>query len=359
MSGGGTGGDVGIAGSAGTAGTAGTAGSGSGGGGQGGPYDVPRGMSTGCGKQNAVDEPGTFSKHDIDVTGVDPQYVADHPASQGGYTWTHRNYFIRLPQGYDPSVAYPLVFGGGGCGSTDGMSGSGGGSNPVKGTADQNNVIQVGLSYMWGNGQGACFQDEGVNTPDVPYFDSVYNEITTNNCVDLEKVFIGGYSSGAWLAYTMGLARGGIVRGMAAGAGGIREERWQPPANIPFAMLGITGTDDGANPVHRTKDGTSCAGTEAEGCWGGETICGFPGAEDCFDTGSAAARDFILNLNGCGGSDGPTEQWGEWPECKKYTNCPAAFPVVYCMPVGGHTDGGERFNPGGWDLLWKTLPPVP
>ena len=221
------------------------------------------------------------------------------------------------------------------------------------------------------------FEDGWANTPDLQYFDSVYADIIAKNCVNLEKVFVSGYSSGAWLSYTMSLARGGIIRGMAAGAGGLRENR-PTPSNIPFAMLGITGMQDGGNPIHDVDDDTSCAGTEEEGCWMGKIICGFPGAEDCVDEGSGAARDHILARNGCVGTpvpslqtqcdngvtsacdrfQYPSEQWGQWPECRKFTTCPEAFPVVYCTPEGGHTEGGERFNPGGWDF-WQSLPPVP
>jgi hypothetical protein len=118
----------------------------------------------------------------------------------------------------------------------------------------------------------------------------------------------------------------------------------------------ITGEDDGANPVHKTKDATTCNGTEATGCWKGKTICGFPGAETCYDTGSAHARDEILKRNGCVGTD--TEQYDKWPDCHKYKGCPAAFPVVYCMPAGGHTGGDDRHTPGIWDF-WKKLPAVP
>jgi hypothetical protein len=46
------------------------------------------------------------------------------------------------------------------------------------------------------------------------------------------------------------------------------------------------------------------------------------------------------------------------PDCLKYTGCPAAFPVVYCMPQGGHADGEDRHDPGLWDF-WKAPPPVP
>jgi hypothetical protein len=356
----GTGGFSGGTGGAANAGTgsAGSAGAGTGGteaGGSGGvTFTVPRGKSVGCGKQNGAFEPGKYTSKDIEVAGVDPYWGTTRKpaAGQGGYTFTHRHYYVRPPSGYDPNRAYPLVFEGGGCGNTDGTNGSNGNglTDSAKGDA-----ISIGLSYVYPENAGACFGDEYENTYELNYWDSVYAEVTASFCVDLEKVFIGGYSSGAWMSYTIAFARGGKVRGMGAGAGGIRENR-PTPSNAPFAAMMITGTDDVGNPVHETKDRTSCSGSEAEGCWKGEIICGFPGAESCYDTGSAHARDEILKRNGCVGTG--TAPYGKWPDCVKYTGCPAAFPVVYCMPQGGHTDGEDRHDPGLWDF-WKALPPVP
>jgi poly(3-hydroxybutyrate) depolymerase len=344
----GAGGSGGSAGSGGTGGSGGTP--------PGGPYDVPRGKSVGCGTVNLEDEPGAYEVHDLNVPGVDSYWLTEREpyAGQSPYTFEFRSYAIRLPVGYDPNVPYPIVFQGGGCGNTDGTSGHTGGRDMLP-DSGEGQAIQVGLSYVYPDGAGACFQDEGANTYELPYFDAVYAEINSKYCIDLEKVFIGGYSSGAWMAYSMAFARGGVIRGIGTGAGGIRADR-PPESELPFAAFMITGEDDGANPVHDTKDGSTCGGTEAEGCWKGETICGFPGAEDCEDEGSAAARDHILERNGCVGTT--TEQFGIWPDCKKYTGCPAAFPVVYCMPAGGHTDGEDRLNPGVWDF-WSALPAVP
>lgn len=354
---GGTG--AGVGGTGGGAGgtSAGAGGTGAGGTGAGGPYDVPRGPSMGCGKPNTTDEPGAWTSHNIEVTGVDTAYwgvVKKVDAGSGPYTFTNRTYAVRPPQDYDPAKKYPLVFTGGGCGNTNGMSGATGGNSMVPNSA-LSEAFTVGLSYVYPQGAGACFGDEYENSYEVPYWDSVYKKVTEDFCIDLEKVFIGGYSSGAWMSYTVGFARGGKVRGIGPGAGGIREKR-PVGSTLPFAAMMVTGAQDGGNPVHKTKDGTTCAGTEAQGCWNGKTICGFPGATDCYDTGSAHARDVILMRNGCVGTE--TTQYKNFPACKQYTGCPAAFPVVYCMPDGGHTEGGEMHNPGTWEF-WKALPAVP
>ena len=56
--------------------------------------------------------------------------------------------------------------------------------------------------------------------------------------------------------------------------------------------------------------------------------------------GSYAARDRVLEVNGCSGS--ATEKWDGAPGdladlCEKYTACPAEYPVIFCTTSGrGH-----------------------
>lgn len=315
---GGTGaGEAGTSSTAGAPGTAGSAGTGAGGG----TFTVPRGNSAGCTKAApAGDNPDDFNKHEVDVTGVDPAFIAEFPPSpgnNGGYTYTHRNYYVKLPADYDPSKSYPVTFGGGGCGNSSGDSGKGGGQQPKGMTA-----IQIGLSYVYHG--GACFEDDHANTPEPAYFDAVMKDISANYCIDLEKVFVGGWSSGAWEAYTLGLARGGVIRGIATGAGGLRKER-PMPSGIPIAAILLSGAGDTTNPITGP-------------------------------TGSALARDEILKTNGCVGTT--TMPFAGDSDCVQYTGCPAAFPVVWCTPAGGHIGGdGDHWMAVG--AFWSALPKVP
>jgi len=264
--------------------------------------------------------PGRFVRRDITVTGVDP---ALKPATSGG-SWTDRVYYLDLPAGYDAAKPYPLLFGGSGCGGSLTTNGDNGGF-PVL-PANNSDAIQIGLSYVWPQGGGACFYDGVANTPDLPYFDAVLAEVEASYCVDRGKVFVGGFSSGGWLTYTLGLARGGVIRGISPAAGGLRPEANRPPAsNQPIAALLLTGANDTDNPATGP-------------------------------TGSDAARDLILSINGCVGT-----ATTEWPTCAgcgcvKYDGCPEAFPVIRCRPPGqGHTDGGSAFKKAIWSI-WSTLP---
>jgi poly(3-hydroxybutyrate) depolymerase len=221
------------------------------------------------------------------------------------------------------------MFGGGGCGGALTSNGNSGGFGVLP--ANNMNAIQIGLSYVWPQGGGACFYENGANNPDLPYFDSVLREIEANYCVDRGKVFVGGYSSGGWLSYMLAFARGGsVVRGISPAAGGLHPVASRPPDTMmPTAGLLLTGAVDTANPATGP-------------------------------TGSDAARDLMLMYNGCKGTD--TVPW-ETPcngcACVRYTGCPAAFPIVRCRPPGqGHTDGGGAFKTAIWQT-WMSLPSAP
>src|SRR5260370_6839519 len=127
-------------------------------------------------------------------------------------------------------------------------------------------------------------------------------EIEKNYCIDKGKVFIGGYSSGAWEAITLGLARGGtVVRGISTAAGGLRMNR-PAPTNLPIAALLLTGGADNTNPATGP-------------------------------TGSDLAVDLILKTNGCVGTDPPP-----WPTCPglgclKKNAFPSALPRSPCPPT--------------------------
>jgi hypothetical protein len=187
----GSGGTAGAAGSSGTGGDAGSDGSSDAQAPSSDASSGPRGKSAGCGKSlGGNDSPGRFVRRNITVTGVDP---ALRPATAGG-SWTSRVYYLDLPTAYDPQRAYPLIFGGSGCGGALTTNGDNGGFAVLP--ANNNQAIQIGLSYVWPEGGGPCFYDGVSNTPDLPYFDAVLAEIEQNYCVDRGKVFVGGFSSG-------------------------------------------------------------------------------------------------------------------------------------------------------------------
>jgi poly(3-hydroxybutyrate) depolymerase len=302
---------------------------------------IPHGKSAGCGMPAGADSSTKFTLHDIDVPGVDPKYLAGgmYADPQGPYNFGHRPYAVRLPTNYDPNKAYAVSFGGGGCGG----SATGFASNPGGGLriAPNNNtdVIEVGLSYMSG-----CFNDGGPSignnndTPEYPYFKAVLGEVEAKFCVDKAKVYVVGFSSGAWEAFTLGCAAANLIRGIGTDEGGMRAVR--PMCTGPVAAIMVAGTADTENPI-------------------GPLMPTDPAYKRLGSAGSGPGRDDILMRNGCTGT--ATETWDPmWPACKRYTGCPAAFPAVWCALDGvGHNNStymGVNYSPGGMYKFLSSLP---
>lgn len=69
-----------------------------------------------------------------------------------------------------------------------------------------------------------------------------------------------------------------------------------------------------------------------------------------------AARDRILKINACVGTDTVPYDAGTPSPCVQYTGCPAAYPVVWCPTTGkGHSDQIPISTTGFWKF-WSSLP---
>jgi poly(3-hydroxybutyrate) depolymerase len=309
------------------------------------------GRSTGCGKPAPAGTSSTQTAlKELEVPGVtDPVYlpggklfINKNLPRSGKWDWQTRAYGIRLPKNYDPSKAYPVVMGGGGCGGS--IEGFASGPNTGYSPGDDLGLaIQVGLAYL-----GGCFDDGGpgidnrTDTPEVPYVRSVLDEIEANYCVDKSLVFLVGTSSGAWEANTTGCALADRVRSIGTVAGGLRNHR--PACAGPQAAFIIVDTGDNANPI-------------------GPIV---PPAGHLDSGGSAPARDELLKRNKCVpegfvfsyesvNGNAPSAQWDPaFPTCVKYTGCPEAYPVVWCALAGGHQNDREgtiSYKTGMWTFF--------
>ena len=308
---------------------------------------VRTGMSTGCNKAPpGNDSSANYVLHEIHVEGLDPVYQAGgmYYKTSGPYNPTFRPYGVRLPTGYDPSKPYAVTFGGGGCGgSAQNFAGNPGGGLQMAGNGK---TIQVGLSYI-----ETCFADGGPSignrpdSPEEPYFRAIMKEIEANYCIDLSQVFVGGFSSGAWEAYTLGCAAADLIRGIGTDEGGFRT--MHPVCKGPVAAVLVAGTADTENPIG-PLDPNNAADKGTIGRLG--------------SLGSAPGRDDILMRNGCVGTATVPYEDAKYGACVRYSGCPANYPVIWCaLPGVGHnssTYNGTNYSPGPmWDVLSKLPPP--
>jgi poly(3-hydroxybutyrate) depolymerase len=245
----------------------------------------------------ATDTPETFSQHTMTVDGHE------------------RSYYVRLPAGYDQNRAYPLTIMGPGCG------GRGDQSIPIQDAAGPDAIV-VGLNISAEVTGRDCFMTESAESPELPYFDAMWAEVSAGYCIDTKRVLYGGFSSGAWLANLYGCAKSNILRVQASVAGG------PPPLpECPDPIAAIF--------IHDVGDNTNGLG------------------------GVQAARDRVLMKNGCTGTE--TMPWDpEYPDCEIYTGCPADYPVVWCEPDSGmgHNPLDAMSAPAFWKFF-SALGPKP
>src|SRR5262252_1655873 len=163
-----------------------------------------------------------------------------------------------------------------------------------------------------------CFDDgAGSTTPDsveYGYFDLLHKAIEADYCVDTNRQFYAGYSSGGWMAHQLGCEFPDVLRAQGSVTGGLPlaiRNGTKTCVDHPIAAFLIHDAMDPSNPY----------------------------------SGSVSALERLLALNKCTGgttmSSAPTEPYTitAYPntatfKCLKYTGCPADYPVVFCTSMG-------------------------
>ena len=249
---GGTGGSAGTSGSAGSAGTGGAT------------------SSSGC-NSTTTPESGTLS---IDVDG------------------TSRDYILKLPDDYDASHPYPLIFGwhwrGG---SMNDVAGSGflGGYYGLEELADGSAIFVApdGIDDGWANPGGR----------DIAFLDAMLERFKNELCIDESRIFSTGFSFGGMMSFAVGCARGDVFRAIAPMSGALYSGC--EDGDAPVAVWGAHGNNDDVVPL---------------------------------GDGEAGLQEF-LDRNGCGTTTTPVQP----SPCVTYEGCAAGKPVTWCEFDGGHS----------------------
>jgi polyhydroxybutyrate depolymerase len=237
---------------------------------------VPSEGSSGCGESTSLAS-GTYVERMVDG----------------------RQYFIRLPNGYDPSRPYPTIFEHHGCSSSANRE-----TNVVPLAA------QVGddAIIVRGRAEENCW-DTNVSSDDFAYADAVREDVSARYCVDEAHRYLAGYSSGAFMANALACARGEHFRGVAVIAGG--------------GAGGASCTPNvAALVIHDQNDGTVNI------------------------SNGRAARDAYADRNGCSDQTSSVDP----SPCVAYAGCEA--PVLYCETTGRDHDRQDAFAaPVFWDFF--------
>ena len=292
----GRGGGAGVAGLGGSGGAGGAAGSGAAGsGGSGTPMRSP-----GCGKTPTL----TSGSRTIQSSGQS------------------RGYILRIPDNYDNSRPYRLIFGyhwrGGTMQDVDGGGTTGAAWSYYGLRAQANNsaifVAPQGIGNGWPNSGGQ----------DLKFTDDMVALIQGDLCVDTKQVYALGFSYGGGMSYALACARPAVFRAVAVYSGGV-----------------LSGCDGGTQPVayigiHGLGDGTLNI------------------------SGGRSMRDRFVMNNGCTAQSPPEPRAGSLTHtCTTYQGCRAGYPVEWCVFDGGHTpgvvDGGGDDGARTWTKteVWK------
>lgn len=118
-----------------------------------------------------------------------------------------RTYVLVVPQG--PTTPLPLVFA---------LHGDGGTGAGLRGALDLEKGPAV---FVYPDGLGSW----DLNTPtaqnrDVAFFDAMLLQTFNALCIDSHRVFVTGFSNGAYMANQLGCRRGERIRGVVSHSGG-------------------------------------------------------------------------------------------------------------------------------------------
>ena len=201
---------------------------------------------------------------------------------------TDRTFYVQLPDNYDPSTPYRVIF------QFHPMGGSAEGSltmyNLRSRIPDAIYVSPQGLASSGTTGW------PNTNGQDVNFTKAMLDYLETNFCVDRSRIFSTGFSYGGIMSLTLGCQMSDVFRAIAPESG----------------ML-IGGS---CNPTHPVAVWQSNGDSD-------ETVT---------PESAASARDNFVQANGCSSTTHAVDP----SPCVAYDGCADGYPVTWCLFSGGH-----------------------
>jgi poly(3-hydroxybutyrate) depolymerase len=309
--------------------------------------------------EQALTVPGTrtgYSEFFVNQTGANLTST-DEPSKTGP-----RQFFVRVPADYDKTRPYRVVYLLQGCGALRAANVA---TYPLfdeqQGGSEQ--VVYVAVSIPDQNVNNQCYDNNaGPNSLEWEAFDLIHTFVEGHYCVDNDRVFVAGYSTGGWVSNMYGCYFAGTpsppldAPDLAAG----RTVRKFSPRWAVRGHAAVTGSMPPNEPL-------PCNGPAA-GLWFHDSL-----DKSSLIQTNISALELALKTNGCVGNyaDGPKEPWAPGENipdlqggvCQRYTGCPAdvleRYPLVFCTTQGfGHQDQAARFIPA-FTAFAKGLDPKP
>jgi polyhydroxybutyrate depolymerase len=153
--------------------------------------------------------------------------------------------------------------------------------------------------FVYPDGVAAGGWDTSAGSADLRLFTVLVDSLSSDYCVDSNRIFSTGHSTGAVMTNTLGCTYAQLLRAIAPVAG-------TPPGTAGRACTG------------------KVAALIAHG--GNDPLVPFSQGQ--------ATRDFFTSQNGC---TTRTATWAPEPACLEYQGCQTDLPVVWCVHDGGHS----------------------
>jgi polyhydroxybutyrate depolymerase len=231
-------------------------------------------------------------------------------------TVSGHKYYVKLPSSYVPTQAYPVLFV---FHPTN---------NPIdwaeKSAGYESNAAKDKAIRVY---PAAANNSSGWVASDVAFFTPLYDKVTADYCVDRNRAFAAGESSGGDFASILGCEHADKLRAIAPCA----------TKNVPQYPLDASTRDCtgqvAAIIIHGKND--SVVGSE----------------------NGPKTRDFYAKLNHCGTATTPVTGYTDsMSNCVEYQGCDAGYPLFWCQ----HSDPNYSGTNHGWpkfaaNMSWETF----
>jgi poly(3-hydroxybutyrate) depolymerase len=223
-----------------------------------------------------------------------------------------RTYVLSVPTGYTGTTPLALVL------VWHGANLSGNLARALFNLESKSNGAAI---FVYPDGVAAGGWDLSSGSADFQLFKALVAYATSNYCIDSNRIFSTGHSTGAVMSSDLGCYYGDMLR----------------------AVAPVDGTPPGVG------GNLTCTGKVAAWIAHGENDPTIPLSQ------GQATRDFWIKQNGC---TTQTATWAPEPACVEYQGCQTDLPVVWCVHDGGHAwpsltfgcDGGVCFD--GGSAIW-------
>jgi polyhydroxybutyrate depolymerase len=225
-----------------------------------------------------------------------------------------RTYALSVPTDYTGDTPLALVFGWHGANIDGALA-----RNLFN--LESNSKGEAIFVYPDGVAQQSGGWDRSAGSADFLLFEELVRQISSDYCIDADRIFSTGHSTGAMMSNDLGCYYGDVLRAVAPVEGTPPDTAGRAGCTGAVAVLIVQGQND---PLVALAQGQ-------------------------------ASRDFWLSRNGCSPETAP---WAPEAACVEYQNCQPDLPVLWCLHDQGHAwpslvrdcDGGVCFDAGS--AIW-------